>query len=141
MPGNKTLRIILDTNIWISYLISNRQSHLDLIFQNSKASILFSTELLNEIQSVAAKPKLKKYFSAEAMEEMLYAFEDYITLVDIKSDIQMCRDPKDNFLLSLALDGKADYLITGDKDLLALNSFGKTKICSITFFLTHLKSI
>ena len=46
----------------------------------------------------------------------------------------MCRDPNDDFLLILAKDGKADYLITGDKDLLILNPFNKTKICTPTEF-------
>lgn len=139
MPGNKKLRIILDTNIWISFLISNRQSNLDLLFKKSKANILFSTELLDEIKATIEKPKIRKHFSSEAMEEMLVAFEDYILLVEVSSIVNMCRDPKDNFLLSLALDGKADFLLTGDKDLLELKSFKKTKILTITSFLKNLQ--
>jgi putative PIN family toxin of toxin-antitoxin system len=55
--------------------------------------------------------------------------------VAIRSQITLCRDPKDNFLLALAKDGKATHLITGDKDLLVLNKIGKTKILSITDYL------
>jgi putative PIN family toxin of toxin-antitoxin system len=49
-------------------------------------------------------------------------------------DTNLCRDSKDNFLLSLCNDSKADYLITGDKDLLDLKKFGKTTILTITDF-------
>jgi predicted nucleic acid-binding protein len=56
--------------------------------------------------------------------------------VQIKSKIKACRDPKDDFLLSLAVDGKATHLITGDKDLLILKKFGKTKILTATEYLS-----
>lgn len=49
--------------------------------------------------------------------------------------ITICRDPKDNYLLSLAKDGKADYLITGDQDLLILEKFEQTSICLLNQFL------
>jgi uncharacterized protein len=56
--------------------------------------------------------------------------------VHVVSDVAICRDPKDNFLLSLAKDGKATHLITGDKDLLDIKVFGKTKIVTIADYLT-----
>jgi len=61
MAGNKSLTIILDTNIWISFLISNRYKNLDLLFSQSRIKILFSAELLSEIQDTIEKPKLKKF--------------------------------------------------------------------------------
>ena len=51
----------------------------------------------------------------------------------------VCRDPKDNFLLALAHDGKADYLLTGDNDLLVMKKFGRTKIVKISEFLKSMK--
>lgn len=89
MPGNKKLRIILDINNWVSFLISNRQSNLDLLLKKSKAQILFIAELLDEIMDTIEKPKLKKYFSPDAMEEMLNAFESYILLVDVRSSVDV----------------------------------------------------
>jgi putative PIN family toxin of toxin-antitoxin system len=55
-------------------------------------------------------------------------------LVDVHSVVEVCRDPKDNFLLALVKDGNADYLITGDDDLLVLETFEKTKIVTLTDF-------
>ena len=60
---------------------------------------------------------------------------EYGEIIDVKSKVDTCRDKEDNFLLALAKDGKADYLITGDKDLLVIESFGKTKITNVTDFL------
>ncbi|MDR2652088.1 MAG: putative toxin-antitoxin system toxin component, PIN family [Prevotellaceae bacterium] len=58
----------------------------------------------------------------------------YARFVDVQSIVTVCRDAKDNFLLSLAQDSHADYLITGDKDLLSLNMFGETKIITMSAF-------
>ncbi len=58
--------------------------------------------------------------------------------VNVTSDITICRDPKDNYLLSLAKDGKADYLVTGDQDLLILEKFEHTSICTLNQFLGYL---
>jgi uncharacterized protein len=57
--------------------------------------------------------------------------------VEVKENVTICRDPKDNFLLALAQTSKATHLITGDKDLLSLKSFGKTKILTIAAFLAQ----
>jgi putative PIN family toxin of toxin-antitoxin system len=61
--------------------------------------------------------------------------DEYGEFVNVESKLKICRDPKDNFLLSLAVDGKADYLLTGDKDLTDIAKFGNTKIISIAEFL------
>jgi putative PIN family toxin of toxin-antitoxin system len=65
---------------------------------------------------------------------MLENIEEYAEFVSVQSNIQICRDPKDNFLLSLALDSEADFLITGDKDLLEIAQFKKTRIITISRF-------
>jgi predicted nucleic acid-binding protein len=50
----------------------------------------------------------------------------------VTSSVSLCRDKKDNFLLALAKDACADYLITGDKDLLVIKKFERTQIITIT---------
>jgi hypothetical protein len=140
MPKSKPLKLIIDTNLWVSFIISNKLSLLDSFLFNDEARILFSTELIHEIEETIAKPKLKKYFKANGLEEMLSTFEPFIDLIEIKTVVTVCRDPKDNFLLALAKDGKADYLLTGDKDLLDLIKFGKTKIKTITAFIDETKN-
>lgn len=141
MPKSKPLKIIIDTNLWVSFIISNKLTLLDGLLFSQKISLLFSEELINEIAVTITKPKLRKYFATNGLEEMLTAFEPFIDLIKVRSSVTVCRDPNDNFLLALAKDGKADYLLTGDKDLLDIVKFGKTKIIPITTFLETTKHL
>ncbi len=59
MPKSKPLQLIIDTNLWISFIISNKQQLLDPLLFSGKARLLFSTELITEIESTITKPKLK----------------------------------------------------------------------------------
>lgn len=135
MPKKKN-RIIIDTNLWISFLLTNDFSKLDTIFKNKSVILLFSQALLDEFIEVAQRPKFKKYFSLTNLENLLLQIKNEAEFIEVTSDIKLCRDPKDDFLLSLAKDGMATHLITGDKDLLDLQTFGKTKIITITNYLS-----
>lgn len=132
---NKVSRIIIDTNLWISFLITNNFAKLDEILFSKHGILVFSQELLAEFLEVAKRPKFKRFFSTSTIEELLETIDEYANFVNVETEIKICRDPKDNFLLSLSVDGNADFLITGDKDLLELNKFGETKIISISDFL------
>ncbi len=128
------MRIILDTNLWISFLISSRYDQLDSLLFDGKCTLLFSQELLEEFIAVAKRPKLRKYISREEMEDILDRIDEVAEFVEVTSDVNLCRDPKDNFLLALGIDGQADYLLTGDDDLLVLKKIGKVKIMKIADF-------
>jgi len=135
----KKIRIILDTNIWISFLISKSVKGIDMLIFNDEAVLLFSDELMTEFIDVANREKLKPYFKKENLFSLIDLIEEYGEIVKVKSKVDICRDKKDNFLLALAKDGKADYLITGDKDLLVIDNFVKTKIIGLTGFLEKYK--
>ncbi len=124
MPKNNPLKLIIDTNLWVSFIISNKQNLLDPLLLNAKARVIFRPELITEIEQTISKPKLRKYFGRNALEEMFYTFEPFINLIKVKSTVTVCRDSKDNFLLALVKDSMADYLLTGEKDLLELVKFG-----------------
>jgi len=128
------MRIILDTNLWISYLISSRHIKLDALIASDNFTILYSPELIKEFLTVAERPKFEKYFSADDISDLIEQINSVGELIEIQSDIQLCRDEKDNFLLNLATDGKADFLITGDKDLLEIGEIDSTKILTYREF-------
>ncbi len=132
-------KIILDTNLWISFLISNDQKFLDSFIDERKVKLIFSTELIEEFIAVAIRPKFKRYFSRSDIEDLLKVFDLYGEVVPVKSNVMLCRDEKDNFLLNLALDSKSDYLVTGDSDLLDLKEIKKTKIITIAELKQKLK--
>ena len=132
---NKANRIIIYTNLWISFLITKDFSKLDEIIFSRNGILVFSQELLEEFLEVAKRPKFRRFFSSEHIEEILETIHEYADFVKIHTKVEVCRDIKDNFLLSLSNDGNADYLLTGDKDLLELNKFGETNIITISSFL------
>ncbi len=109
---NKAYRIILDTNLWISFLITHNLSVIDKFLNDGRIKLIFSEELLQEFIEVAKRPKFKKYFNTNDITELLDYFDIYGELVKVTKSVKLCRDPNDDFLLSLALEGKADYLIT-----------------------------
>ncbi len=130
-------RVIIDTNIWISYLISNEFSLLDNLIQEHSILLIFSNELLEEFYEVARRKKFIKYFTTEDLKSIVYLISRFAIFVEVKSVFTVCRDPQDNYLLSLAFDSQATHLITGDKDLLELHYFYKTKIVDYS---TYIKS-
>ena len=134
---NKVSRIIIDTNLWISFLITKDFTKLDEIIFSKHGILVFSQELLDEFLEVAKRPKFRRFFSTSDIEEMLETIDEYADFVEVRTKTDVCRDPKDNFLLSLSTDGKADYLLTGDKDLLDLTKFGETTIITISSFLQN----
>ncbi|RDC65968.1 putative toxin-antitoxin system toxin component, PIN family [Adhaeribacter pallidiroseus] len=95
--------------------------------------------MLNEFIHVTQRPKFKKFFKQKDVQVLMDVLDTHAELITITSNIEKCRDSKDNVLLSLAVDGKADYLLTGDKDLLELDNIGSTKIQTIADFLNRSK--
>jgi putative PIN family toxin of toxin-antitoxin system len=126
------MRAVIDTNIWISALISPLFHQLIKGIIASKNIKLFCSETLyEEIKNATQKHKLLKYFTPQEADDLVQQLRYISEIVDVQSVVEICRDPKDNFLLALAKDSNADYLITGDKDLLILKKYGKTKIITI----------
>jgi putative PIN family toxin of toxin-antitoxin system len=129
------IKVILDTNILVSLLIGKEfRKYQNFIFDNENLLIVISSELLNEFLDVVNRPKLQKYFSKELVEVFLNKLINCSELVNINTKVEICRDIKDNFLLSLAVDGEADFLISSDSDLLILESFGTTQITTLVDF-------
>jgi len=132
---NESKKVIIDTNLWISFLISKNYTSLDEILFSGNCVLIFSEELLDEFLTVIKRPKFRRFFTQEDTEYLIETIQEYAKFVEVKSKVNVCRDKKDNFLLSLSKDVNADYLITGDMDLLELKEFESTKIISMSEFL------
>ena len=130
------LKLIVDTNLWISFLLSKKLIFLDNLLDNGDVQLVFSQEMLSELIDVANRPKLRKYFTEDDWNIVADIIEKCAVFYPVVSCVEVCRDPKDNFLLSLAQDSSADYLLTGDNDLLVLKSFGTTEILTVAEFKT-----
>ena len=134
MP-KKVDRLVVDTNLWISFLIKKDFKKLDERIKKGKVKLIFSVELLDEFLTVADRPKFRKFFNKIELDQLITLFDFYGEVVAVNSKVTICRDPKDNFILALSKDSGADFLLTGDHDLLELREFEGTRISNLSDFL------
>lgn len=134
MKIKNEIKVIVDTNLWISFLIGRKLSCLLSLLSRPDFELVVSQELIDEIRKVSLRPKLLKYFSQEQIALLLDFMSEETQLYQLENIIPRCRDPKDDYLLELAIVSKADYLVTGDKDLLDLDKIGSCQIVSAMEF-------
>ena len=134
MQRNRQIRLVVDVNIWISSLMKLPFRDRTEVFFDSENLLLVSEELFDELNDAIHKPYPAKRIQRTDYEDLVSRLRTDAELVDVLSVVDACRDPKDNFLLALARDGNADYLITGDKDLRDMKVFEKTKIVTLNEF-------
>ena len=141
MPTQKPNKVIIDTNLWVSFLIGKELHFLKDLIVNEKIKLVLSDQLLEELKLVTTRKKLKKYFDTEKVDELITLLKHVSEKVNITKIENVCRDPKDDFLLALARKAKAKYLITGDKDLLDIKVYGHTEILTLKSFTEKVKSL
>lgn len=137
----KRVKVIFDTNVWISFLIGKKLSLIEKYITEERIVIITTEQLLSEIKRVTQREKLQKYFPKKSVEDLLKLLSITSKKVDITPIHFINRDPKDNFLLDLIDFSKADYLVTGDKDLLIHNPFKTAQILTPSKFEETLSQI
>ncbi len=121
-------KVIFDTNIWISYLIGKRLSGLTEYLIHRRIEIITTPQLRDELLITTSNKKFRKYFKKRKVSELLDLIDIIGNVFEITEYPEICRDPKDNFLLGLIRSSRSNFLVTGDKDLLELNPFEGTEI-------------
>ena len=109
---------ILDSNIWISYVITRRLNTLVTLIHDHQLIVLTNQHLIAEIQGVLLRPKFKKYLKHSDIKELIAIHLKLCRLVGTDETTNQLTDRKDNFLLNLYNKGKATVLVSGDKELL-----------------------
>lgn len=117
-------RYVLDANVVVSALLFN-DSVPGRAFEHARrhGTILVSEASLSELRNVLGRTKFDRYLTRTDRDEFLLALTQECELVEIHELVRACRDPKDDHVLEVAINGRAATIVTGDEDLLELNPF------------------
>lgn len=131
------MKVILDCNIWISFLIGHQAEWMGCFLTDPRFEVYVCDALLDEIGDVGNRPKIRARIDETELEDLFRIVYAYCRIAKIESQAQSnIRDPKDLYLLSLAESVGADYIVSGDADLLALQKHKNTKMMSLADFKT-----
>ena len=133
------MKVVLDTNVLISaILIEGSIADMALTKAEKYYEILSSDKIYDELIKILMLPKFDKYVSLYQRRKFIESFENKATFVKVEEVINVCRDPKDDMFLELAVSGNANIIISGDKDLLDLNPFQGIQIISPKEFIEQI---
>ena len=139
------MRVLLDANLFISFLLNpDRDSASNEVVRRAvlgEFTLLVPEELLGEISSRArAKPYLMEHIAPDEIDEMVEVLSSVAEFIPrIEGTIPaVVRDPKDDYLLAYAAVAHADYLVTGDRDLLVLEKVAGVRILTPKEFVSVL---
>ena len=120
------MKVILDTNVFISSFATRGLCHSVFEICLDRFEIVISSTLINEIRNILkSKLKLPELFIAETLDFL----SENATSIEVNKLISgVCRDPEDDHLIALADSAGANYIVTGDEDLLILKKYGVTQI-------------
>ena len=133
------MRVVVDTNILVSALLSARSLPAELIelWRESRFDLLTSTEQVDELKRVTRYPKIRERLSPTLAGRLINKLRDVAVLVSDLPEVTACADPYDNYLLAMIEAGRADCLVTGDKrDLLGMVRYEGGRIVTVRTFLT-----
>jgi uncharacterized protein len=131
-------RVVIDTNVWVSYFIGGRSSELAHLILDNDLVVLTSKELVDELTEVLGRKKFGKYLTLP-VSEYVSIHLDLTSPVGTVAKFDESPDPKDNFLFDIALQHRARYLVTGDRKLLAMQRVKPVEVVSLTTFRGLLK--
>jgi hypothetical protein len=131
------MRVVVDTNVFVSALLSERSPPGDLVrmWREDRFTLLTAPPQIDELSRVSRYPKIRARLSPALAGRLINELRDIAVLVDALPTVDAFPDPYDNYLLAIAVGGSADYLVTGDKrDLLTLQRYAATSIIAVSAF-------
>lgn len=130
-------RVVVDTNVLVSRLLVAGSTPARAVrMAVDQGQLLLSDAMLEEVVRVLLKPKFDPYVTMEERQEFLRMLSRVAVRVPVTYRVQACRDEKDNMVLELAVNGRADVVISGDRDLLEMGSYQGIAIVTPAEYLT-----
>jgi putative PIN family toxin of toxin-antitoxin system len=131
-------RFVIDTNTLVSRLLLSHSIPAHAVQRAIKTGdLLFSISTLAELNDVLRRPKFDRYLEPGDRDQFLRLLARLAIIVEVTHPVKICRDPKDDQILEVAFNGRADAIISGDADLLELHPFRGIPIFSPRKFLTN----
>lgn len=133
------MKVVFDNNVLISAALIKHSVPFKAFEKVIKTHTLLRSHMVfEEFLKTIFKPKFDRYFKNDlAKKGFVISFISASTNINVEHHITLCRDPKDNMYLELALSGKADCIVTGDNDLLVLDPFRNIRIITPKEFLSQ----
>jgi putative PIN family toxin of toxin-antitoxin system len=124
------MRLILDTNILISALLSPLGAPAQLLdaWERKRFTLVACNALIAELRDVAGRPFFRARLRASVAELLAAGLRDFSCFCRDLPSGSVAPDPKDSFLLALAEASQSEFLVTGDKELLSLKHHRSTRI-------------
>lgn len=121
-------RVVIDTNVLISGIIQKSGFPYKVVkfWENGALVLITSPAMIEEAKKVIEYPKIKKKYALgeDNIKQIVLNLLRYSIVVDNPQALNVIKeDPEDNRVLSTAIDGKADYIVSGDSHLLSLRSY------------------
>src|SRR5574341_1187966 len=133
------IRVVIDTNIFISAANrpEGRVGEVVRLFRAQQILLIYSQPLVDELIEKLTAPRIQQKYelAPDDITGTVTAIAKFGEKFEVSGNINVCRDLRDNFLLETAVSGQADYLVTGDNDLLVLNPFQGISIVAPAMFL------
>ncbi len=135
------MRVVIDTSVIVSALLLPRSVPRQAFdAAASRGNLLVSEATVAELDDVLRRPKFDRYVPEPMRMEFFAALVLTAENVEVNEAITVCRDPKDDKFLELAVSGQASHIISGDADLLVLHPFREVSILTPQAFLAGLSA-
>ena len=137
------IRAVFDTNLLVSYLLTHRPPVATLIDRHlteERFVLVTAPALLEELDRVLHYPRLQRYYSEAQRRRFVALIMAVSEVVELPEAIpRICRDPQDDQVIACAIAGRADLIVSGDRDLLALEQVGQIPLRPAAQFLEMLE--
>jgi putative PIN family toxin of toxin-antitoxin system len=135
------VRVVIDTNVLISAIFwTGKPKQLLNHVRRQKITFVTSYQLLDELRQILIRQDKPFHLQDNEADRALEALRGSAEVVESHSQLSVCHDEMDNGVIACAIDGKAEYIITGDLHLLGLRSYQSIKIITVSEFLSHFES-
>ena len=126
---------VIDTNIWISFILNKKFHKLINIIIDNNLKVFISDEMLYEIENVLKRPKFSKYINDNEINEAIIIISKVSVIFNDYKTVRLTRDIKDDYIIVLAKATKTKFVVTGDKDLLEYKHTPSPSIINLSQFM------